>query len=174
MNPAVTTLQKPWPRGLPIQCLKGVIDVAVDSAFAQTPFMVDRAAQVVMADPASALVVVTKDKKMNCAIGQSIDSFKAALAIYVMQYPPGHECDSRVHVAWSHAIHLLSDRPPVTSLPAVGSKFSASLSETEARLFWRRIFERALPQVKILDSEIKVDKEYPVIPTEIGPQETFE
>lgn len=61
--------------------------------------MVDRAAQVVIADPASAFVVVINDKEMNCAIGQFIDSFKAALAVYVMQCPPAHECDSRVHVA---------------------------------------------------------------------------
>lgn len=147
----------------------GVIDVAVDSASAQTLFMVDRAAQVVMADPASALIIVNDDNEMRCAIGPFIDNFKAALAIYVMRCPPDHERDSRLHAAWSHAIHLLSDRPPVTSLHAVGSMLSASSSETEANMFWRRIFERALPHVKFPDSKINVNQECPIIPTELDP-----
>ena len=152
----------------------GGIDVAVHFAFAQTPFIADRAAEVVMADPTVALVALTDDKEMRHAVGQFIDSFKEALAIYVMQCPPGHEQDSRVHAAWSHAINILSDRPPAISLHAVGSTSNASLSETEAKLFWRSVFERALPQVKVPGSEMKVNIEYPVIPTDIDPQETFE
>ena len=152
----------------------GDFDVAVDSAFAQTPFMAGRAAEIVMADPVITLVTVTNDKEMRRAVGQFIDSFEVALVIYVMQCPLGYERDRRVHAAWSHAIKVLSDRPSATSLHAIGSTSSASLSETDAKLFWRDIFERALPQVKVPDSDIKINIEYPVIPTESDPQETFE
>ena len=94
-DPASAALKAPWPRGLPIQCLIGPINIAMDSAFAQTPFMADRAAEVVMADPTIVLVDVTDDKETRRAIGQFVDSFDIALAIYVMQCSPGYERDSR-------------------------------------------------------------------------------
>lgn len=159
MEPGVTTLKPPWPRGLPIQCLIGPVDVAVDSAFTQTPFLADRAAAVVLTDPAVALVDVTDDKEMRHAIGQFIDSFGDALAIYVMQCPTGYETDSRAHAALSHAVNALSH---------------GRLSKSEAELFWRNIFKRAIPHVNLPDSEIKINKEYPVIPTDVDPQEPFE
>lgn len=159
MEPAVTTLKPPWPRGLPIQCLMGPVNVAVDSAFTQTPFLADRAVAVVLTDPAVALVDLTDDKEMRHAIGQFIDSFGDALAIYVMQGTTGYERDSRGHAAWSHAINALSHR---------------RLSKSEAELFWRNIFEKAIPHVNLPDSETKISKEHPVIPTDIDPREPFE
>ncbi len=162
MDPAVAALQPPWPRGLPIQCLMGSVNIVVESAFTQTPFLANRAAEIVMTDPAVALVNVTNDKEMKRAIGQFIDSFDIALAIYVMQCPPGYERDSRVHAAWSHATNALSH---------------GRLSENEAELFWREIFKRAIPEVELPISEIsgiKINEEYPVIPTDIDPREPSE
>lgn len=159
MEPAVAALKPPWPRGLPIQCLTGPVNVAVDSAFTHTPFLADRAAEVVFADPAVALVDVPDDKEMRHAIGQFEDSFGDALAIYVMQCPTGYERDSRVHAVWSHAINALSH---------------GRLSKDEAELFWRDIFRKAIPHVKLPDSEIKINQEYPVIPTDVDPREPFE
>ena len=174
MDPAVAALQSPWPRGLPIQCLMGSVSVAVDSAFNQTPFMADRAAEVVMADPAVALLDVTNDKETKRAVGQFVDSFDIALAIYVMQCPPGHERARRVDAAWCHAIHKLSLGPSTTQSDGSKMVVNGRLSEYEADLFWRIIFERATPSVKIPDSKIKINKEYPAIPTDVGPREPFE
>ena len=140
----------------------GPINIAVDSAFAQTPFMADRAAEVIMADPTTVLVEVTNDKETRRAVGQFIDSFDTALAIYIMQCPPGYERDSRVRAAWSYAINALSQGP------------SERLSDNEAELFWKGIFERAVPQVEVPASEMKINEEYPVIPTDIDPREPFE
>ena len=160
MDPAVAALKSPWPRGLPIQCLMGSVNVAVESAFTQTPFLANRAAEVIMADPAIALMDVTNDKETRHAIGQFVDSFDIALAIYVMQCPEGYERESRVYAAWSHAISALSH---------------GRLSENEVELFWRTIFKRAIPQVHLPDSEIRTNKEeYPLIPTDVDPREPLE
>ena len=159
MEPAVTTLKPPLPRGLPIQCLMGPVNVAVDSAFTQTPFLADRAAAVVLTDPAVGLVEITDDKEVRHAIGQFIDSFGDALAIHVMQCPTGNERDSRVHAAWSHAINELS---------------RGRLSKSEAELFWRNMFKKAIPHVNLPDSESKMKQEFPVIPTDGDPREPFE
>ena len=159
MEPAFAALKPPLPRGLPIQCLTGPVNIAVDSAFTQMPFLANRTAEVVMTDPAIALVDVSKDKEIRHAVGQFIDSFGDALAIYVMQCPTGYEQDSRVHAAWSHAITALSH---------------GRLSENEAELFWRNVFKSAIPHVNLPDSEIKINKDYPVIPTDVDPREPTE
>ena len=173
MDPAVAALKPPWPRGLPLQCLMGPVNVAVESAFAQTPFMADRAAEIVMADPAIALVDIPNDKETRRAVGQFVDSFDIALAIYVMQCPQGHERDSRVQAAWSHAVNALS-RGTSASSHAIGRKSDGRLSENEAEMFWRHNFEKALPQVEVPRPEMEVDKEYPTIPSDIDPREPFE
>lgn len=159
MEPAVAALKPPWPHGLPIQCLMGPVNVALDSAFTQMPFLAKRAAEVVLIDPAAALVDVTNDKEMRHAIGQFIDNFGDALAIHIMQCPTGYEKDSRVHAAWSHAINVLSP---------------GRLSKNEAELFWRNIFQRAIPHVKLPDLKLKINEEYPIIPTNVDPREPFE
>ena len=159
MEPAVAAIRPPWPRGLPIQCLMGPINVAVDSAFNQMPFLADRAAEAIMIDPAVALVDATNDKEVRRAVGQFIDSFDVALAVYVMQCPPGQERDSKVYSAWSHAINALS---------------YGRLSENEAELFWRSIFQKAIPQLDLPVSEIKFNIQYPVIPTDVDPREPSE
>lgn len=159
MNPAVAALKPPWPRGLPIQCLMGSVNIAVDSAYEQTPFVANRAAEIVMIDPTIALVDLNNDKDMRGAVGQFIDSFNVALAIYVMQCPPGSERDSRVYAAWSHAVNALSN---------------GRLSENEATLFWGNIFKNAIPQTNLPGSEIDINKEYPIIPTDVDPREPFE
>ena len=174
MDPAVAALEPPWPRGLPIQCLVGPFHEIMFKSYAQTPFIAERATGVVMADPTLALVEVTTDKETRRSIGQFIDNFHVALGVYVMQCPPGHEQDSRVHAAWSHAIDVLSRGPPATSSHAVRNKVSVRMSESEAELLWGTVFERALPGVKVPTPERKVNIQYPVIPSEIDPGETFE
>lgn len=159
MDPAVAALKPPWPRGLPIQCLMGSANIAVDSAFKQTPFMANRAAEVVMIDPAIALVDVSDDKEIRRAIGQIIDNFNTALEVYIMQCPPGYERDTRVHAAWSHAINTLSN---------------GRMSENEAELFWRNIFKNALPHENLPDLKMDFNKEYPLIPTGVDPREPYE
>ena len=158
VDPAVAALKPPWPRGLPVQCLTGRVNVAWNLAFTQTPFIADRAANIVMADPAVVFVNIPNDKETRHAIGQFIDSFHIALAIYVMLAPSDNERQSRIHAAWSHAINALSQR----------------LSKSEAEKFWRNIFERAIPHAQIPGSGIQVIQEYPVIPEDDDPQEPLE
>ena len=174
MDPAVAALELPWPRGLPIQCLVGPLHEVILKSHAQTPFISERATEVVMADPAIVLVQVTADKETRRSIGHFIDSFDLALAVYVMQCPPGHEQDRRVHAAWSHAINALSHGPPATSLQPIKSKLSRRMSESEAELFWIKVFKNSLPEVNVPASEKKVNIQYPVIPSEIDPGETYE
>ena len=174
MDPAAAALEPPWPRGLPIQCLVEPFHEIRLKSYAQTPFIAERATGVVMADPAIALVEVTTDKEKRRSIGQFIDRFDVALTVYVMQGPAGHEQDSRVHAAWSHAINVLSHGPSATSSHPTRSKASVRMSESEAELFWGKVFERALPEVKVPASERKINVQYPVIPSEIDPRETFE
>ena len=153
--------------------MTGKFNVAVDSAFAQTPFIANRAAEVVMTNPGDALVDITNDKETRRAIGQFVDSYDMALAIYVMQCPAGHERDSRLHAAWSYATSALSHGPSATQSHAAKSKFPGRFSEDEAESFWRDVFKKALPQVKIPNPEKKVH-EYPLIPTNFDPREPFE
>ena len=174
MDPAVAALEPPWPRGLPIQCLMGPFHEFILKSYAQTPFIAERATGVVMADPTIALVEVSTNKETRRSIGQFIDRFDVALEVYVMQCPPGHEQERRVHAAWSHAINVLSHGRPATSLHSIRSKISMRMSESEAELFWRKEFKRALPEVKVPASERKVNIQYPLIPSEIDPGETFE
>ena len=174
MDPAVAALEPPWPRGLPIQCLVGPFYDVIFKSNAQTPFIAERATGVVMADPAIALVEVTTDKETRRSIGQFIDKYSIALGVYVMQCPPGHEQGRRAYAAWSHAINVLSQGPPAKSLHSIRSKLSVRMSESEAELFWSKVFEGLLPGVKVPASERKVNIQYPVIPSEIDPGETFE
>ena len=174
MDPAVAALEPPWPRGLPIQCLVGPFYDVMFKSNAQTPFIAERATGVVMADPAIALVEVTTDKETRCSIGQFIDKYSVALEVYVLQCSPGHEQDRRAYAAWSHAINVLSHGPPAKSLHSIKSKLSVRMSECEAELFWSKLFERSLPEVKVAASERKVNIQYPIVPSEIDPGETLE
>ena len=174
MDPTVAALEPPWPRGLPIQCLVGPFYDVIFKSDAQTPFIAERATGVVMVDPAIALVEVTTDKETRRSIGQFIDRFDSALAVYVVQCPRGHEQDRRIRAAWSHAVNVLSHGPPAASLQSIRRKLSVRMSESEAELFWGKIFEEALHGTKVPASERKVDTQYPVVPREFNPGETFE
>ena len=143
--------------------------MAVDSALTNTPFIADRAAEVVFANPVIVLVEIADDKATRRAVGQFVDSFNTALAIYIMQCPPGDEQDKRVQAAWSYAVNVLS-----RGLSGAVLHATRRLSENEAELFWGGIFKQAVPQVKVPGSEIKMNEEYPIVPTEIDPQEPLE
>ena len=148
--------------------------MAVDSGSTHTPFIANRAAEVVFADPVVVLIEVADDKETRRAIGQFVDSFKTALAIYIMQCPPGDEQDKRAHAAWSHAVTALSRGPSAKVLHPTRNSSERRLSEIEAKLFWGNIFKQAVPRVKVPGSEIRMNEDYPIVPTEGDPQETFE
>ena len=147
--------------------------MAVDSALTHTPFIADRAAEVVFADPAIVLVEIADNKETRRAVGQFVDSFNTALAIYILQCPSGDEQDNRVHAAWAHAIKTLSRGQDATALHARRTSFDRTLSENEAELFWEHVFKQAVPQMKTLRS-IKMNEDYPIVPTEFDPQEPSE
>lgn len=128
--PAVAALQPPFPQGLPIQCLTGQpYDLASDAAASHTPFLAERAKNVVMIDRDLALGKAPVEEEMRTAIGRFVDHFDTALALYVLQQPEGKEREAAISRASSHALNELS---------------RGRLSGDEAQLFWRRVFKETL------------------------------
>jgi len=159
-DPAVAALNPPWPKGLPIQSLTGSYIVATDSAWKQTPFLADRATQIVMLGPAHALEEVDVDDETKKAIGEFVDAFDFALSIFVMQSPLSNgERESRVSAASLHAVNRLSRE---------------SMTEAELRSFWKAVFRRALPSVELPRFKDDITEDYPTIPTVPDPFEFTE
>lgn len=158
-EPAVAALDRPWPKGLPIQCLAGPYAVATESAQNHTSFIACRAGEVVMSEPERVLQEVNIDEEMEKAIGPFIDNWKSALAIYVMQNPSGQDRETSFSAASLHAIRHLSRE---------------SMSESEAKAFWRSVFREALPLIKLPDLEADLPKEFPVVPRDIEAVELTE
>ncbi|MCJ1453624.1 hypothetical protein MMC28_003971 [Mycoblastus sanguinarius] len=157
LDAASVTLEPPWPRGLPIQCLIGPFNVATESACDYTPFIASRAARIVTMAPVLAFTDVPNDKGTRHAIGQFFDSYQLALKMYVMQRDLGQDSQQRLSAAWSHAV----------------SEFSQGrMSEDEAPLCWKEIFEKVLPSVKLPIQEKA--KGYPILPNDVIPSQNTE
>lgn len=147
-HPAVTVLPSCFPRGLPIQCFNGVINVAVATAHNLTPFIMSRAKALVFADTLTALDAVPEDKDMRAAIGRFIDGFSLALQIFVSQSSLLTDQKLRASQAWMHSLNNLSSR----------------MTPDEALRIWRDVFQRALPWFEISHPDEEVNMEYPLFP----------
>lgn len=96
---------------------------------------------------------VNVDDEIKEAIGQFVDNFDFALAIFIMQSPSGCERDSKLSTALVHATNYLSRK---------------SMTEGKVQSFWRPFFRRALPSIKLASFRNKFPMDYPIIPTDIN------
>ena len=112
-----------------------------------------------MMDSSLALDEPPNDEETRSAIGQFVDKYEAALAIYIMQYPPGPSREAVMSATINHMTHDLSgDR---------------SFGD-EIHLFWRRIFVQALPRLTPAIQDPRQWFEFPIIPTDLDSLERTE
>lgn len=177
-HPAVVSLPRPWPQGLPIQCLNTPFDVGTNKAQGSTPFISSRAAQIVFLSEKYAKATLPVEAETKAAIGLYVDSYNTALQIYAKQLPEGPGRDERIAHAWKHAMSSLADQRP-KSKGSRGDVFSKPLQlegdqrmdEREALWIWRSRFEQALPGLCInMPSFEEESQAYPVIswPSEVS------
>lgn len=157
--PAVVSLQPPWSRGLPIQCLNVPFGVAGSEAKNFTPYLRSRAAEVVFLDQKPAKASIPPDEESRVTIGTFVDSYDVALQIHVMQQPGEQLKAIEISRAWKHATAMAQGR----------------MDECETIRYWCSRFKGALPSVKlnlpVIDRECE---EYPLLPTTSDSSETLE
>jgi hypothetical protein len=127
-NPAVATLDAPWPRGLPIQALwflKDKDDKWLRGREELLPFLASKAKSVVFLQAEQALC--PKPDSLSAVIGNFVDNYAFALRVYLSWCTPA-EKESRLQNAWLHATETLrGDRMTVL----------------ESRSYWKRTFAGA-------------------------------
>lgn len=159
-HPAAASLPRPWPQGLPIQCLASPDDIARQDAEGRTPFLSSRASVVVFLDTEAALSELPSTGDDRAAVGSLVDDYGVALAINIMQQPEGPMRDRQVSRAWHHAITSLT-----------GDRMDAQ----ETIAFWRPIFRHALPGVKLDGPDVMDERrQVPVLPTDVDDGEITE
>jgi hypothetical protein len=126
VQPGAAALQRPWPRGLPIQALLQV-DIEAELSHTLLPFVRERAQDIVFAPPEKVMTPIPEDRDTRAAIGCFVDDYSAALKIHVSWCEP-QEKQRRIQEAWQYATTSLSkDR----------------LSPVEARRYWEYVFAEA-------------------------------
>ena len=181
-HPAVVSLPRPWPRGLPIQCLTIPFDVANTKAQGLTPFISSRAADIIFVPENHAKASLPDEEETRAAIGLYVDNYDIALQIYVKQIPKGRARDERIALAWKHALSSLADQRNSSigysrgvSSNTLKSQDDQRMDEQEAFRLWRSRFEHALPglctNLPLLEEEAQV---YPIIPPSRELSEIYE
>ena len=181
-HPAVVSLPRPWPRGLPIQCFTVPFDVATTKAQGLTSFISSRAADIIFVPENHAKASLPDEEETRAAIGLYVDNYDIALQIYVKQIPKGPARDKRIARAWRHALSSLADQrngsigyTRVVSSKTLKSQDDQRMDEQEAVRIWRSRFEHALPglctDLPLLKEEAQV---YPVIPPSHELSEAYE
>lgn len=131
--PEVMTLPSPWPRGLPVQQL---IPQEIQSNVT-VPYVIKRAETIVFCDPAVALQPAPDDRDIQNAIVNFINSYAAALKLWVRAARSNEDQQTRIQKAWSFAL---------------GSLTADRMTAQEAETFWYELaFESAedLPDVTV-------------------------
>ncbi|UKZ78242.1 hypothetical protein TrVFT333_005978 [Trichoderma virens FT-333] len=137
-TPAVVTVDEIWPKGLTLQHLVR----SFGSALPYLPYAQSRIEAVVFMNPLKALQPIQIDEESQLAIGTYIDSWAAALQLYIQM--PGKlskedQRKERISRAWLHATSNLSkDR----------------MSPEEAERFWWPVFEG----IGIKKDEVGIDE----------------
>lgn len=156
VHPAAAALEPPWPKGLPVQCLAASHNLAVESAQDHTPYISQRANNVMLVEPDQTLKRLELDEESAKAIGPFVDSFDFALTFVVLQCHPGQQRDTVVDLASWHAVNRLS---------------RVSMSDRHLRSFWTPVFRRALPGIPLSGFLDTHSEEYPVVPMNSDPVE---
>ncbi|CAH0048123.1 unnamed protein product [Clonostachys solani] len=132
----VSTLQMPWPKGLPLQCLwpENHINHAGDASYLQK-----RARDVVFCDPQAVLAPAPSSAKAHASIGVFVDDWSVALRVYIYGTDGDSHHETRLKTAWKYALdHLTGDR----------------MSTEEAQRFWARAFPYSGSIAKVLDEDV--------------------
>ncbi|CAG9985111.1 unnamed protein product [Clonostachys byssicola] len=135
LDPEVSKLQSPWPKGLPVQCLwpQHHISQAGDASYLQK-----RAQDVVFCDPQVALSPAPGSAKAHACIGVFVDDWSVALRVYLHGKNGDSEYETQLKTAWDYALHhLTGDR----------------MSTEEAQRFWARVFPYSPLIAKVLDED---------------------
>lgn len=150
-NPAVATLDAPWPRGLPIQALwflKANDDKWLRGREERLPFLASKAKSVVFLQAEDGLRPKPDDERSRSAIANFVDNYAFALRIYLSWCTPA-ERESRLQNAWFHATETLrGDRMTVL----------------ESRSYWNRTFAGAgaKPTTLMMGASLHNDPRLPV------------
>jgi hypothetical protein len=150
-NPAVATLDPPWPRGLPIQALWFLDekdDVPIRKPEERLPFLASRAKSVVFLPAEHLLRSKPDDEQSLSAVGECVDSYKIALRLYLAWGSPD-ERDDRLQNAWIHATETLrGDR----------------MTPLESRSYWKDVFDSAgaEPTAQMMGASLHEDPHLPV------------
>jgi hypothetical protein len=129
-NPAVATLDAPWPRGLPIQALwflDSKDDKRLRGLEGSLPFLASKAKSVVFMAAEHVLRPKPDDQKMRSAIVGCVDDYALALRLYLSWCTPTKK-ESRIQDAWIHATETLRDN---------------RMTALESRSYWKDIFAGA-------------------------------
>ncbi|CAG9995709.1 unnamed protein product [Clonostachys byssicola] len=137
-NPAVFTLQKPWPRGLTLESLD-VKSSGWDHII--VPYVEQRAEAVIFCDPKFLLAPFPEDEETQLAIGGFLENWTDALGLWTY-----HDRGDRARRAWSYALDELSrDR----------------MTREEAERFWKPVFEGAGIQTDLLGIDQSMNDRLP-------------
>lgn len=125
-RPNVVTLQKPFPRALPIQYL--LSKLRSKEREYRLPYVQSRAKDVVFSKPDEVLVAHPDSEDVQEAIGAFIDRYQTALDFYVNGSDTHSDRDSRIRLAWDHA---------------TGPLGTTRMTRIESLRFWEDIFKSA-------------------------------
>jgi len=157
-NPAVATLDEPWPRGLPIQklwFLKSKDATRMHGLEAQISFLARTAEDVVFLPADLVLRPKPCDEQTLLAIGDCVDSYPFALRLYLSWCTPAEKHD-RLQRAWVHATETLR-----------GDRMTA----LESRSYWKFTFAEAgtVPTSSMMNLPSHKDPRLPVQGSVAGP-----
>ena len=166
-----TGIGRPWPRGLPFQCLVTPFILAIPDIINFTPYLSSRAVEIVYLSRDAAMATIPSDEESKAAIGCFVDSYSVALHFLAMQQPDETR-QEEISRAWSHAMSSLARPQPSlvgyvsgAATSNVNTQHSDYMDEKETIRTWRAHFERALPSV---NSNLPYTEEetrlYPVLP----------
>lgn len=159
VEPATADLPAPLPRGLPIQSLCATFGLSERGTHGMTPFISARAERIVFAGP-EVLQTVSVDVDSTRAMGNFVESFPLALAIYILHGNPETK-QQRALKAWRHALDQLSER----------------MTPEEAHRTWKKIFLQGYPEFDVPNTwtfETTTSMQYPLLPSEADPEEYME
>ncbi|KAF2822964.1 hypothetical protein CC86DRAFT_329486 [Ophiobolus disseminans] len=121
ISPAVSTLPKPFPRGLPIHSLIAPFQIDTSNLEVLAPYLASRTHAALFLDPVDALLPFPQDDETKAAGHTFVDGFRSALTFYIPKTYNQQEKEQRFRKVWEHAVGPLSQ---------------GRMSEEEAVRFW--------------------------------------
>ncbi|EFQ87911.1 hypothetical protein PTT_16408 [Pyrenophora teres f. teres 0-1] len=147
--PAVITLPKPLPRGLPIQYLTTPWKFVSHHSLEKMTYVASRVHDVLFPDPATVIQVASTDEEFEKAIGICVDSYASAVELYIPKRCIKTERLERVKSVWDYATGPLSRH---------------RMSESEAVRFWEHAAPGNLKEWPTPDRLDRAHEIWPLIP----------